>query len=151
MLLKSLSESDLMEFISQFSKLMCGRYWFLSEFCCWKFKQIAKIGSGRKNQLSAQCVHIAEFRNFEFGKCEKIKNVFTLGPTAQATVHTSRHDFLSSVSFGLLEKAKNVQSWEVHLQSRRFSWPCIWWMKQPKTKIIPFGFGCTLQGRPDSN
>jgi hypothetical protein len=44
---------------------------FLSEFCCWKFKKIAKIGSGRKNWLSPQHVHIAEFRNFEFGKCEK--------------------------------------------------------------------------------
>jgi len=44
--------------------------------------------------------------NLEFEKSEKIKNVFTLGPTAQATVYTSIHDFLSSVSFGLLEKAK---------------------------------------------
>ncbi len=32
------------------------------------------------------CVHIAEFRNFQFWKCEKLKNVFTLGPTAQATL-----------------------------------------------------------------
>jgi len=38
----------------------------------------------------------------------KIKNVFTLGPTAQATEYTSIHDFLSSVSFGLLEKAKKM-------------------------------------------
>jgi hypothetical protein len=30
---------------------------FLSGFCCWKFKQIAKNGFGRKNQLSLQCVH----------------------------------------------------------------------------------------------
>jgi hypothetical protein len=34
----------------------------LIEFCCWKFKQIAKIGFGMKNQLSP--------------------DVFTLGPTA---------------------------------------------------------------------
>jgi hypothetical protein len=54
---KALDESDLIEFISQFSELRCGGYWFLSEFCCWKFKQIAKIGFGRKNQLSPQCVH----------------------------------------------------------------------------------------------
>ncbi len=26
-------------------------------FVCWKFKKIAKIGFGKKNQLSAQCVH----------------------------------------------------------------------------------------------
>ncbi len=46
---------------------------FLSGFfCCWKFKQIAKkIGFGRKNQLSSQCVHIDEFGNFQFSKCEK--------------------------------------------------------------------------------
>jgi hypothetical protein len=54
---KALSNSDLNNFISQFSELTCGRYWFLSGFCCWKFKQIAKIGFGRKNQLRTQCVH----------------------------------------------------------------------------------------------
>jgi len=54
---KSLSESELIEFVSQFSELRCGRYWFWSGFCCWKFKQIAKIGFGRKNQLNLQCVH----------------------------------------------------------------------------------------------
>jgi hypothetical protein len=37
---------------------------FLSGFCCWKFKQIAKIGFGRKNQLSPQSVHIVEFAKF---------------------------------------------------------------------------------------
>jgi hypothetical protein len=30
---------------------------FLSEFCCWKIKQIAKIGLRRKNQLSPQFFH----------------------------------------------------------------------------------------------
>jgi hypothetical protein len=54
---KAISESDLIEFISQFSKLSCGIYLFLSGFCGWKFKQIAKIGFGRKNQLNPQCVH----------------------------------------------------------------------------------------------
>jgi hypothetical protein len=39
---KALGESDLIEFISQFSELMCGRYWFFSGFCCWKFKKIYK-------------------------------------------------------------------------------------------------------------
>jgi hypothetical protein len=34
-----------MEFISQFLELRCGRDEFLSEFCCWKFKQILqKLG-----------------------------------------------------------------------------------------------------------
>jgi hypothetical protein len=41
---KALGELDLIEFISQSWELSCGRYWFLSGFCCWKFKQIAKIG-----------------------------------------------------------------------------------------------------------
>jgi len=54
---KAFGESDLIEFIAQFSELRCRGYWFLGEFCCWKFKQIAKIGFGRKNQLSPQCVH----------------------------------------------------------------------------------------------
>jgi hypothetical protein len=29
----------------------------LNEFCCWKFKQIAKIEFASKIQLSPQCVH----------------------------------------------------------------------------------------------
>jgi hypothetical protein len=39
---KSPNKSHLIEFISQFSELRCGRNFFLSEFCCWKFKKIAK-------------------------------------------------------------------------------------------------------------
>jgi hypothetical protein len=54
---KALGESNSIDFISQFSELRCGRYCFLSGFFCWKFKQITKIGFGRKNQLSPQCVH----------------------------------------------------------------------------------------------
>jgi hypothetical protein len=55
-------ESDLLKFISQFLEPRCERYWFLSGFCCWKFKQITKIGFeplnfGQKNQLSPQHVH----------------------------------------------------------------------------------------------
>jgi hypothetical protein len=42
----------------------------------------------------------------------------TLGPTAQAKVYI--HDFLSWVSFGLLEKGKNVQSREMHLHLEDF-------------------------------
>jgi hypothetical protein len=67
---KALGKSDLIEFISQFSELRWGRYCFLNGFCCWKFKQSAKIGFRRKNQLSRQCVHIAKFRK-QFLKCEK--------------------------------------------------------------------------------
>ncbi len=47
LVLETLNESNLIKFISQFSKLRGGR-WFFSGFCCWKFKQIAKIGFGRK-------------------------------------------------------------------------------------------------------
>ncbi len=54
---KALGKSDFIDFISQFSELRCGRYWFVSGFCCWKFKQITKIELGRKIQLSPQCVH----------------------------------------------------------------------------------------------
>ncbi len=61
---KAFNESDLIEFISQFSELRCERYWIFSGFCCWKFKQSSKNGFGRKNQLSPQCVHIAKFINF---------------------------------------------------------------------------------------
>jgi len=40
---KALSESDLIELISQFSEPRSGRYWFLSGFCFWKFE---KVGFG---------------------------------------------------------------------------------------------------------
>jgi hypothetical protein len=48
--------------------------------------KLQKLGLDGKNQLNPQCVHIAEFRNFQFKKCEKMKNVFTLGATARATL-----------------------------------------------------------------
>jgi hypothetical protein len=51
---------------------------FLSGFCCWKFKQFAKTGFGRKTQLSLQCVRSHIFLY--------IGNVFTLGPMAHATL-----------------------------------------------------------------
>jgi hypothetical protein len=43
---KALGESNLIEFISQLSELRCGRYSFFNDFCCQKFKQIAKVGFG---------------------------------------------------------------------------------------------------------
>ncbi len=52
---KAFSELD--EFILHSSQLRCGRYGFFNGFCCWKFKQIAKLKFGKKNQLSPQCVH----------------------------------------------------------------------------------------------
>jgi len=63
-----------------FTKLRCGRYWFLNEFCCWKLKQIAKLGFGRKNKLSPQCAHIAKLKKISILKMWEIKNVSTLGP-----------------------------------------------------------------------
>ncbi len=33
---KAFGKLDLIDFISQFSKLKCGRYWFLIGFCCYK-------------------------------------------------------------------------------------------------------------------
>ncbi len=54
---KALGDSHLIEFISHFAELRCARYWFLSGFCCWKFKQIAKFEFERKNQFSPRCVH----------------------------------------------------------------------------------------------
>ncbi len=68
---KAFNKWDLIEFISQFSKPRCGRYWCWNEFYCWNFKKIIKIGFGRKIQLSPQCVHIAKFRTFH---CENVKN-----------------------------------------------------------------------------
>jgi len=54
---KALGESDLIKFISQFSE----RYWFLSTLCCWKFKQMAKIGFGWMcSHLGPQFLHIAK-------------------------------------------------------------------------------------------
>ncbi len=54
---KALGALNLIEYILQFSKLKCGRFYFLSEFYCWKFKQITKIRFEKKNQLNPQCVH----------------------------------------------------------------------------------------------
>jgi hypothetical protein len=62
----------LIEFVSQFSELRCGRNWFLSGFCYWKFKQIANLGFGRKNQLSSQmCSHCPNLGIFNSENGEK--------------------------------------------------------------------------------
>jgi len=44
----------------------CGRYWFLSDFCRWKFK----INSKKPG----------------FERKKSVEDVVTLGPTAQATL-----------------------------------------------------------------
>jgi hypothetical protein len=41
---KALGQSDVIEFFSHFLELRCKRYWFSNGVCCWKFKQIAKLG-----------------------------------------------------------------------------------------------------------
>ncbi len=46
---------DLIEFISQFSDLRCEKYWFFSGFCCWKFKQILKIGVWKGKSVDHVC------------------------------------------------------------------------------------------------
>jgi len=46
------------EFISQCSELRCGRDWFLSGFCCWKFKQIAENWVWKETSFEpSMCVH----------------------------------------------------------------------------------------------
>jgi len=67
---EALDKSDLIEFISQFSELRCA---FWSGRSCWKFKKIAKIGFKRKNPLSCQCVHFAEFKRISIMKMWKNK------------------------------------------------------------------------------
>jgi hypothetical protein len=63
-----------------------AKVWVSEWMLLLKIQKIAKIGFRRKNQLSCQCVHFAEFRNFQLWKCEKIKNVFRLGSKAQTTI-----------------------------------------------------------------
>jgi hypothetical protein len=63
---KVFNKSYLINFISRFLELRCGRYWFMNGFCCWKFKQIVKIG-------------------FEL-KISWVLNVFTLESMAQTTL-----------------------------------------------------------------
>jgi hypothetical protein len=52
---KALGESDLIEFILQFSELRCGRYLFFEWILLLEIEtKFQKIGFGRKNQL---CSH----------------------------------------------------------------------------------------------
>jgi hypothetical protein len=85
---KPLSKSDLTEFISQFSELSCERYWFLSGFCCWKFKQIAKISFELKNQSRA--LDMFTLPNLENFNPENVKNKECVHTWANSTSYTSR-------------------------------------------------------------
>ncbi len=97
-----------------FTKLRCGRYWFLNEFCCWKLKQIAKVGFRRKNQLSPQmCSHCQILKN-SILKMWKIKNVSTLGPID--TYYTSTHDQRGCINIGKKWVAKTIMN-------INFTWP----------------------------
>jgi hypothetical protein len=42
----------------------CGRYWFLSGFCCWKFIQIVKIGKEESVELS-MCSHLSQWHKLD--------------------------------------------------------------------------------------
>jgi hypothetical protein len=63
---KTLGEPNLIEFISQFSELRCGKYWFLMHF-----------DVENSNKLQKLCLE---------GKISWTFNVFTLGPTTQTTL-----------------------------------------------------------------
>jgi hypothetical protein len=110
---KACSKSDLIEFISQILELRCRRYWFFSDFFCWKFKQITKFGFGRKNQLNPQFVDMIKFRKKLILKMWKIKNVFTLGPIAHTTlVHHKGMDWEVNNKIWVVKRDKKMfESW----------------------------------------
>jgi hypothetical protein len=84
---KAFGELD--EFILHSSQLRCGRYWFFYGFCSWKFKQIAKLRFGRKNQLSPQCVHTWA-NSTGYTSCHK-----------ERVVYVWRHCYTRGFSWGL--------------------------------------------------
>jgi hypothetical protein len=63
---KDPDEQDLMEFIWEVWDSECGRYWFLIDFCRWKFK--------------------INFHYTRFWKEKSVEDMVTLGPMAQATL-----------------------------------------------------------------
>jgi hypothetical protein len=66
---KALHNSNLIEFISQFSGLRYGRYWFLSGFCWQNLRNSNKL-----QKLGLK------------GKISRALNLFTLGPTTHTTL-----------------------------------------------------------------
>ncbi len=118
---KALSESDLIEFISQFSELRCESHWVLNGFCYWKFKQIAKTEFGRKTQLSTQYAHT--FANgtghtsiYQWVDLVKRYGLFictkkdTISFAAPASSDLWALSFCSQVS-SKLESSANIPSW----------------------------------------
>jgi hypothetical protein len=87
---KAVDESDLIEFISQFSELRCERYWFLNGFCCWKFKQIAKKWVGKEKSAEASMRSHCQISNFSILKMWKKKEEVYIW--ANKTIYTSKND-----------------------------------------------------------
>jgi len=87
---KAVDESDLIEFISQFSELRCEKYWILSGFCCWKFKQIAKkMGWERKISWDFNAFTLSNFKIFNSKNVKEKKHVYIW---AFKTIYTSKND-----------------------------------------------------------
>ncbi len=81
---KPFDKSDLIEFISQFSELSCERYWFLVNFVAGNSNKLKNLSlEGKISGEPSMCSHSWIWK-FSILKMWKIKNVFTLGPTAQA-------------------------------------------------------------------
>ncbi len=62
---------------------------FWVDFVAGNSNKLQKVGLFLEGKISwshPQCVHIANFKKFSILKMWKIKNVFTLGPMAQATL-----------------------------------------------------------------
>jgi hypothetical protein len=78
---KAHSQSDLIEFISQFSELKVWKILIFKWILLLEIQQIAEIGFGRKNQLSPQLCSHCHIYKFSILKMWKIKNAFTLRPT----------------------------------------------------------------------
>ncbi len=54
---KAIRVLNLIEFISEISKLRCGNIDFFIRFVVGNSNKLQKIGFEKKNQLSPQCVH----------------------------------------------------------------------------------------------
>ncbi len=72
----------------------------------WKFKKIAKIRFGRKNQLSPHCLHITKFLKIQFLKCEKWKCVHTWGNNTSYANENDKNKYM----FNLLEQIEKHET-----------------------------------------
>ncbi len=82
---KSLGESDLINFASQFSKPRCGRYWFLNDFFVGNSTQLQKLGLEGK---TSWIFNVFTLWNLDISilKMWNVKNVFTFRPPTQVTI-----------------------------------------------------------------